>query len=374
MKSNIIIGGDVSFDNVNFEERNDFLALKELLGNVEYSIFNLESPITDSEKKINKIGPNIKTPMLAGESLLSYVKPKMVTLANNHIKDFGAEGIENTLAVCKKINIETIGAGRNSDESNQDKTISLKCGITVTIINACEQEFNLSASDEYGAAHFNDIDLYYRITAAKQKTDKVITIVHGGHEHYSLPSPEYKKKLHYLADIGSDVVISHHTHYASGYEVKNNIPIFYSLGNLIFNRKGYGDYWHKGYLVNISFNKKGEIDFNLIPYLQCTEKSNFSFLEGEDKGNYLNDISKMNKKIADEKTLMGEWENFINSQARPYYMWLNQMNKPERLLYRLLPQQSITSYKKQKLARLWQLLSCESHRELSSKLLEKYIK
>ncbi|QHM74992.1 Capsule biosynthesis protein CapA [Mixta theicola] len=374
MKSNIIIGGDVSFDAVDYNKKGNFQKLKECLNNAEYSIFNLESPITNSENKINKIGPNLKTSTQAGEILLSYLKPDMVTLANNHIKDFGQEGIENTLELCKKLHIDTVGAGKNVHESFQDKTIILSCGVSVTIINACEQEFNLSAPDEYGAAHFNEIDLYYRITAAKRKSHKVITIVHGGHEHYSLPSPGYKKKLHYLIDVGADVVISHHTHFASGYEVKNDAPIFYSLGNLIFNRKGYGDYWHKGYLVNISFDETGRIDFELLPYQQCVTDNDFNFLEGLDKINYLKNIDSINEKIINEVALAKEWGLFMDSQTKPYYMWLNQMNKPERIFYRLFPQRALSNYKKRKLARLWQLLSCESHRELSIKLLEKYIK
>ncbi|WP_170988941.1 CapA family protein, partial [Escherichia coli] len=92
----IIIGGDVSFDQVKVDEYalSGLSKLSSFLGEAEYSIVNLECPITNSREKINKIGPNIKCGTNDGTKLLSALNLTHVTLANNHIMDYGYEGLK----------------------------------------------------------------------------------------------------------------------------------------------------------------------------------------------------------------------------------------------------------------------------------------
>jgi poly-gamma-glutamate capsule biosynthesis protein CapA/YwtB (metallophosphatase superfamily) len=73
------------------------------------------------------------------------------------------------------------------------------------------------------------IDNANQIKEAKATHDKVIVIVHGGHEYYNLPSPRMQKQYRFYADQGADFVVGHHTHCISGYEVYNGVPIYYSL-------------------------------------------------------------------------------------------------------------------------------------------------
>ena len=61
-------------------------------------------------------------------------------------------------------------------------------------------------------------------------------IVHGGHECYNLPSPRMQKQYLFYADQGADIVVGHHTHCISGYEVYKGVPIYYSLGNFCLPR------------------------------------------------------------------------------------------------------------------------------------------
>ena len=72
----------------------------------------------------------------------------------------------------------------------------------------------------------------------RAQVEKVVVIYHGGNEYYPLPRPELKKTFHFLADIGADAVVGHHTHVFSGYEMYNGIPLVYSLGNFFFPLEG----------------------------------------------------------------------------------------------------------------------------------------
>ena len=63
------------------------------------------------------------------------------------------------------------------------------------------------------------IDNAKEIKNAKEKADYVFVIVHGGHEHYSLPSPKMQKQYRFYVEQGADIVIGHHTHCINGNEV-----------------------------------------------------------------------------------------------------------------------------------------------------------
>ena len=78
------------------------------------------------------------------------------------------------------------------------------------------------------------IDNTNQIREAKASHDKVIVIVHGGHEYYNLLSPRMQKQYRFYADQGADIVVGHHTHCISGNEIHNGVPKYYSLGNFLF--------------------------------------------------------------------------------------------------------------------------------------------
>ena len=85
-----------------------------------------------------------------------------------------------------------------------------------------------------GASGYDPVKAYYDINNLKALSDYVIVIYHGGNEYYPLPRPGLKNTFHYLADLGADVVIGHHRHVYSGYEIHNTTPLIYSLGNFWF--------------------------------------------------------------------------------------------------------------------------------------------
>ena len=97
-----------------------FGEVKPLIQEVDYSIINMEAPLIGSGTPIAKTGPNLKASCKSVEAL-KYAGFDMVTLANNHIMDYGSEGLFSTMEICRKNNIEDIGAGCNAEEAKQIK-------------------------------------------------------------------------------------------------------------------------------------------------------------------------------------------------------------------------------------------------------------
>lgn len=185
---------------------------------VDYAILNLEAPIVDKKgvQGIDKCGPHLSCTSKAIEAM-KFAGFNMATLANNHFYDYGNSGVVDTLASCRENNIEVVGGGVNLEEASRTFYKDLK-GVRFAFINCCEHEFSIATDKTGGSNPLNPIKQFYAIEEAKKNADRVIVIVHGGHEHYQLPSPRMKETYRFFVDAGADVVINHHQHCYSGYE------------------------------------------------------------------------------------------------------------------------------------------------------------
>lgn len=154
-----------------------FGEVKPLIQEVDYSITNMEAPLIGSGTPIAKTGPNLKASCKSVEAL-KYAGFDMVTLANNHIMDYGSEGLFSTMEICRKNNIEDIGAGRNAEEAKQIKYVTLK-GKKIAFINVAENEWSTTDSNKPGANALNEVLIYYQIQEAKQQANYTILIIHG---------------------------------------------------------------------------------------------------------------------------------------------------------------------------------------------------
>jgi poly-gamma-glutamate capsule biosynthesis protein CapA/YwtB (metallophosphatase superfamily) len=175
---------------------------------------------------------------MSSDTIMPYLhqlKIDAVTMANNHILDYGYKGVKDTFKELVDHKIKYIGAGNDLTEAR--KPLSLhKDGMKIAILNFCENEWSIAEDDSPGANPMDIIDNTNQIREAKASHDKVIVIVHGGHEYYNLPSPRMQKQYRFYADQGADIVVGHHTHCISGNEVYKGVPIYYSLGNFFLQR------------------------------------------------------------------------------------------------------------------------------------------
>ena len=273
----------------------------------DYSLVNFESPIIEKDyKPIKKCGPNLGCTEDAADAL-KYAGFTAVTMANNHILDYGTDGLYKSIGCCKNIGLDVVGVGKNLQEAERILYIE-KTGKKLAIINCCEHEFSIATETTGGANPLNPIRQYYCIQEAKKNVDYVLVIVHGGHEHYQLPSPRMQETYRFFVDAGADAVVNHHQHCYSGYEVYNGKPIFYGLGNFCFDWNGTpSKMWTEGYLVEIDFNN--DISFKIYPYCQYGNEATIKLLE---KDSFDDTIKKLNEIISNPKLLNDKTLDYYN--------------------------------------------------------------
>jgi hypothetical protein len=369
----VLIGGDL-FVSEEFEDKN-LLSIEviDLFKNADYRILNLESPICEDNvnNKIIKTGPHLRTSSHAVIPVLKRLSVDLVTMANNHILDYGTKGLKETFEILNKFDIGNVGAGNNLYEAQQLYTIE-KNGIRIAILNFAENEWSIAEEDKAGANPLDIIDNVNQIKAAKATHDKVICIIHGGHEYYHLPSLRMVKQYRFYADNGADAIINHHTHCIGGHEVYKNTPIVYSLGNFLFTYDSNYESWYNGLLSKLSIAKDGPINLTLIPIRQLRTNFLLRLLDSVEEQAVFEQIFIYNKIIAVEKLLRTEWENFISSKQGITAIFSPLSSLSGRFIksinYRFGVNQIILG--ERFLKTIFNYIRCEAHRDLMTSVLK----
>ena len=333
--------------------------VRKVIKSADFSFVNFESPVAEEGyQPIPKCGPNLKCTPEAAEAV-RYAGFTGVTMANNHILDYGPEGLRKSIECCKDQGLDVVGVGENLSEA--EKILYLeKEGKTLAIINCCEHEFSIASDTTAGANPLNPIRQYYAIQEAKKQADYVLVIVHGGHELFQLPSPRMQETYRFFVDAGADAVVNHHQHCYSGYEVYRGKPIFYGLGNFAFDEDGgRNSIWNEGYMVVLSFDKQ-KISYEMIPYTQCNEKASVELVK--ERTSFDKSIEKLNAIIQDPKELKKEVDEYYRSTASSMLLMHQPYeNRILNKLYRMHLLPSIVSRKKYLM--LLNYINCEAHHD-----------
>jgi len=314
-----------------------FFDLQEYMKNVDLHITNLETPLTNSQASIEKSGPALKSPPGAIE-LLKQAHVGLACLANNHIYDFGSQGILDTVDICKKNQITTLGIINRPD--GQDPYVIKRIqNIRVGFVNFCEHEFSVNGPEKLGAYGYDDIESFYLLTKLRVEVDYLIVLYHGGNEYYHLPSPAMKKTFQFLADLGADAVIAHHSHVYSGFEIYKGKPLIYGLGNFFFPYEGEPDHWHSAVLCELELTE--QLGFRLLPVSQCKNEKRTQFQDEETKKAVLKDIDRLSLIISREDMLKKQWEEYIQRTGPELVKRFLYSNKIERALSRFTASKTV---------------------------------
>lgn len=229
-----------------------------------------------------------------------------VTLANNHVYDYGPEALLDTFSVLDEAKIAYFGAGRTLQDAMAP--LYLEVGEkTVALVGASRAEKNKmtpQATDSMpGILRCYDTTLYREaIAEAKENADFCIAFVHWGTEYsFDLEQVQLDTGKEYL-DAGADAVIGAHSHCLQGMEYYDGKPIIYSLGNYWFNGKTLDTMLVE---LHISGDDGGSsIEVQIIPAVQSGNKTVYASEPEERRRifDFLESIS-VNVEIADDGTL-----------------------------------------------------------------------
>jgi poly-gamma-glutamate capsule biosynthesis protein CapA/YwtB (metallophosphatase superfamily) len=369
----ILITGDLVVNrpyDVSEQISNEML---ELFSHSNLNISNLEAPITNSDSKILKTGPHLKSDKIALENVLKSLAIDVVTLANNHILDYDEQGVYDTLHFCENLNIKTVGAGRDLKDAGKTLFIDTDEG-RLAIVNFAENEWASATDSTAGSNPVDLIDNSRQIQNARHEAQFVMVIVHGGHEYYNLPSPRMQKQYRFYADQGADIVIGHHTHCINGHEIYKGVPIYYSLGNFLFTKNSKKDDWYTGLLLSVVI-RDGKLKSFLYPIGQKRGSFDLSLLKGTQKELVERRIAEYNAIINCEYRLVNEWEKYVDMKSREY---LNSWSPFSYIDYNYLPaifnKLRLTFSNRRGASLFLNLMRCEAHYDISKEILTKYLK
>ena len=277
-------------------------------------IVNLECALTDSENRIKKFGPNLKGPVETAKTIKKLGVTE-VALSNNHIFDFGIEGLKDTVAALEEAGIPYFGIGENDTESRKPYFIEAE-NKKIAIINVCEHEYTYALPNRVGANPFDPFLTMQDIRAARAVSDFVIVLYHGGKEYAEYPSPRLFNLCHEMIYCGADAVFTQHSHCIGCYEVFQGGHIVYGQGN--FNFPGAGksvpENWHTSLLIGLDISEKIEIEF--IPIYDTGYGCDLA--EGEQAAEIMAGFESRNKELADGRWLDG-WDRFCHWDILPPY-------------------------------------------------------
>ena len=160
-----------------------------------------------------------------------------LSLANNHIRDYGEPGVLNTVKTLDSYGIRHAGAGKNLRAAARPAYLEVD-GVTVGIVS-CNQFSagrNSATKSRAGALTCKSDDAFDAIRDARKRADVLIVFPHWGVE-YTRRRVAYQERLAARWErMGVDVVIGAHSHVPGGIGDIDGMPVFYSLGNFIFDQ------------------------------------------------------------------------------------------------------------------------------------------
>ncbi|MDX1416019.1 MAG: CapA family protein, partial [Candidatus Promineifilaceae bacterium] len=222
-----------------------FEEVSEYLKNADVTIGNLESALGDIGDPAPK-RYRFRAPPEAANSL-AQAGFDILSLANNHALDFGADGLLQGIELLNMQGILTSGAGADAHAAHKPAIIEVGdlslaflsyVHVPVEALSGFDTEDWTATADSPGLAWADPVLIQKDVSEAKRQSDLVIVLLHSGHEYVEAPSEPQITAAYAAIDAGAALVIGHHSHILQGIEFYNDGVIIYGTGNFAFEIDG----------------------------------------------------------------------------------------------------------------------------------------
>lgn len=153
--------------------------LHDLIAQADIAIVNMEGPVRTSSAPISKLGHVIQVDGTV-PSVLKQIGFDVVSLANNHVMDYGSQALHSTIEACQEEDLRVCGAGVDIHAALKAVERVVSAGVRATLLAFCELEFGIADHSEPDPAWISHPLALKRITAAAQTADVVITYLKAG--------------------------------------------------------------------------------------------------------------------------------------------------------------------------------------------------
>ncbi len=221
-----------------------FAEVTSLLIPADVTVGNLESAIGDQGTPVNK-GYTFRAPPETAQTL-SMAGFDLLSLANNHALDYGPQALQQGMDLLHQQGIATVGAGLDEATAHQPHirqvnglTLAFLAYVHVPVeVRGFDTKTWTATATRPGIAWADPVQIQADVSAACQRADLVIVLLHSGYESVSKPSSPQITAAHAAIDAGASLVIGHHAHVLQGIEFYRDGVIAYGLGNFAFEDAG----------------------------------------------------------------------------------------------------------------------------------------
>lgn len=377
MAVKVLIGADLVPTESNYEyfrtgnsEKLIGLDLCNILTGADFSIFNLETPLTNKAEPIDKCGPNLIAPIDTIRGLQA-INPHFFTLANNHILDQGEQGLFSTIETLNRAGIAYSGVGENLSNAVKPYIVEIN-NIKLGIYCCVEHEFSIASDKHAGANPFDALESFDHVENLKKNCDYLIVLYHGGKEHYRYPSPELQRVCRKFVEKGANLVVCQHSHCIGAVEMWKERQIIYGQGNFLFDHSE-SEYWQTGLLLEVFLEKQEEQLVEKIQFYPLKkEKETVRLADKETANQIITELKKRSEEIGDPEKVLENYKHFSLAMLNSY---LNAFSgrRSRNMLFRIVNKLSNCFFSKKYINRnygkrdrivLQNFIECEAHREL----------
>lgn len=226
----------------------------------------------------------------------------VMSVATNHIQDCGFtscgdNAFFDTLENLDRVGIQAVGGGANLEEALQPVVVEIN-GIRFGFVSLGDiNERVFADGNTAGIAVLSDQNLRYAIDAAREVSDVVIVLPHSGPEDYPEVMPQQKYWARHSVEYGADLVVMTHAHILQGYQYLDEVPIFYSLGNFVFDQIWARDH-QQGAILTITFEGTSIVGFEFIPTV-VDQDGTVHLAAGEEKDEILDRIETLHMELVE---------------------------------------------------------------------------
>jgi len=211
---------------------------------------------------------------------LKYLGIDGVSLANNHTLNAGSNGFATTQNILQQNNIKYAGYQNNFDSGS---VVRFETEIPISVI--CVSLLGINPNQEI-------------IDAIKAEGDRFVIIYpHWGVEYATVHNQTQENLAHGWIDAGADLVVGSHPHVVQDVEIYQDVPIFYSLGNFVFDQT-FSEETQEGLAIKATI-EHDNVEIELMPF--ASSKMKPKFLEEYDLDYYVGEEYVENKKIVVER-------------------------------------------------------------------------
>ena len=291
--------------------------LLKLFDSADLVLGNLEGPITDSDRLNPGQIWNLKVPPVLGNLLSAF---DGFSLANNHIFDFGLEGLTDTFDRLNEFGIKYCGAGKTSQEAGRPALFDLN-GFQVSMIGITDRNWHPSGLSSPGAYTWRGQKTEDEIGVLAQNSDFVIVQIHQGYEFLNYPGPEELFAARKAIDAGADLVLGHHSHYLMGVIRRGKGAIAYGLGDFLLDKmhipEPSREKARQCAVFRFQIAKHEVLDWNITPCI--TDKYGWPTLADDALASSTRKyFDKLSRILEDEKETLKRFQHQAGENMLPY--------------------------------------------------------